>query len=182
MRVLVILGGIGDAKWPLPATIDAATLAAHAAAHAVLSPFDEAALEVALKLRDRHADTRIDVLVAGSDALARTAAGLRADSVRCIRLTQAQAWDCTAVARELAALVAAGGASPDLVLVGREFGDFDDGSVPAALAEALRMPYVALAWAVEMADATVQATRQRGADLERVEPPLPALVSITNHT
>lgn len=182
MNVLVIQSGVVDAKWPLPGSLAASSLAAHAAAHTVSSPFDEAALEVALKLRDRDPATRIEVLVAGGEALARHAASLRADRVRRIALAEVQAWDCVALARALAVLVRAGGASPDLVLVGREFGNCDDGSVPAALAEALRMSYVGLAWGLELEDGQVLATRQRGADLERVEPPLPALVSITNHS
>jgi electron transfer flavoprotein beta subunit len=180
MNILVLIAGVADPKWPLPAVADTAALQAHGDRYALLSPFDEAALELALKLRDDDAGVAIHALVAGPESLARKVAEWRLESVQ--RLTvEVAAWDARACAGALAGAAAALPAEPALVLTGREFGDFDDGGVPPLLARALRLPHVGLALNLAVReDGTVWATRQRGGRVERVRLEGRALVSVTN--
>jgi electron transfer flavoprotein beta subunit len=189
MNVLVLLSGICDPKWALPPRLDLASLEAHASGHTQASPFDEAALELALKLRDAALEAgeaaRVDVLCAGGEALARTAAALRPDSVRRVPADAAPAWDTVARVEDMALRIGALGVPPDLILLGREFGDFDDGSFAPCLAARLGRRFAGLCWAVERADPAaraVRAMRQRGAQAEWVTLALPAVVSATNHT
>jgi len=77
MNVLVLISGIADPKWPLPPQPDATALQIHASRYAVMSPFDEAALELALKLRDADPSVAITAVVAGGEALARKTAEWR---------------------------------------------------------------------------------------------------------
>lgn len=178
MNVLVFISGVADPKWPLPPRPDAEALQAHAQRCTLLSPFDEAALEVALKLRDADPGATLHALVAGPESLARKVAEWRLDSVQ--RFAGAIAADAGATARALAEAVKTIGATADVVLVGREFGDFDDGAVPPLLARALRLPHVGLALAAASRQGSLWATRQRAGRIERVRLAGPALLSVSN--
>lgn len=180
MNILVLIAGVADPKWPLPATCDAGALQAHAGSHALLSPFDEAALELALKLRDADAGVTLHALVAGPESLARKVGEWRLDSVRRLAAGGAAAWDAPACAAALAGAVAAVAADAALVLAGREFGDFDDGAVAPLLARGLQLPHVGLAVGVAFQDGSAWVTRQRAGRIERVRLPGRALLSVTN--
>ncbi len=171
---------MADPKWPLPAQPDVAALAAHAARYALPSPFDEAALELALQLRDADPATAITAVVAGPETLARKVAEWRLDAVHRLAATAPGEWDAGASARALAYAVAPLARDAGVVLCGREFGDWDDGSVPALLARAWRFAHVPLALGVEVDEGRLRVTRQRGAALERWTVPGPALLSVTN--
>jgi electron transfer flavoprotein beta subunit len=179
MNVMVLIAGVADPKWPLPATVDAAALRAHGERYALLSPFDEAALELALKLRDVDPAVTIHALVTGPETLARKVAEWRLDSVQRI-VAETAAWDAPAFAAAVAAATPAVAAAAALVLTGREFGDFDDGALPPLLARAMHLPHVGLAVGVAMRDGSPWVTRQRAGRVERVRLEGRALVSVTN--
>jgi len=185
MNVLVFLSGIVDTKWPLPSALDVATLAAQRAAHPVLSPFDEAALESALKLRDVDPLTHITVIVGAAsrdDPLLRHVAGFRIDRLLGFELARWPAWDAAALARALDGAVQALDKSPHLLLIGREFGDLDDGTLPATLAETLGVPFASLVLALTATEDGTFALRQHGATQEHLQLPVPALAAVTNHS
>lgn len=179
MNVLVIWAGVADPLRPLPGVLDGATLAQHVQQNAVSSPFDEAALEVALKLRDRAPQTRIAAWCAGGEAPARKLAAFPVEPpVRLLGLPGA--WDAAACTASIAALRPQWPFAPDVLLLGREFGDWDDGAIPALLAQAWQMPYVSLATAVEGAPEQLLVTRQRGPVQEQMRIAGPILCSVTN--
>jgi electron transfer flavoprotein beta subunit len=183
MNVLVLLSGIADPKWPLPASLDAPALANARADHPLLSPFDEAALQLALKLRDADPAVRITAgVVTGSriDALLRSVASFRLDRTLALDTSGLPAWDAAALAKAVAAGVRQLDPPVQLVLVGREFGDADDGTAPAAIAEALGMAYASLVLAIAADGAGVELVRQQGAGQERWGMPLPVVISVTN--
>lgn len=183
MNILVIVCGIADPKYPLPRDIDVPALASLRAAHVLPSPFDEAALELALKLRDADPAVHLTALVmatSATDPLLRTVASLRPDLTFGIDLKGFPLWDGAGLARACASVVAQLDPSPTLVLIGREFGDCDDGTAPAVMAQALRMSYAQLVLSVAITEGHIHAVRQNGARQERVVLTPPALVSVTN--
>lgn len=189
MNVLVLLAGIADPKWPLPATLAATTLDTQRATYPLLSPFDEAALELALKLRDADASVQIRALVAASsaqDPLLRHVASFRLDEVCAFDTARWPAWNSAALASALSSWVKTLTPAPDLLLMGREFGDQDDGSLPPTLAQTLGWPLSTLVLEVA-AEAEAGAglglglVRQQGAVQERVRQDLPVLAAVTNH-
>jgi electron transfer flavoprotein beta subunit len=138
MNIVVLIGGVHDPKWPIASGGQVSAIPG--ADNQVLSPFDEAALEVALRIRDANGDVRIAAYVAGGAAaikIARAIASLNVADVRTVDL--AEPWDQAATARALVPLCT----GADLILIGREFGDFDDGLVPAVLAGFLEVPLFA---------------------------------------
>ena len=185
MNVLVLLAGIADPKWPLPASLAAATLDTPRAAYPLLSPFDEAALELALKLRDADATVRISALVAAAsaqDPLLRHVASFRLDQVCAFDTARWPAWNSAGLASALAGHAQTLTPAPDLVLMGREFGDLDDGSLPPTLAGALSWAFSSLVLDVEAgAGGGLQLLRQQGAAQERLRQDLPFLAAVTNH-
>lgn len=178
MKVLVLLAGAADPKWPVRA---AQLLPGAAPVPRKLSPFDESALECALKLRDAQADVAIHALLVGvrpEEALARGIAAFRLDGVENLVVDAALAWDAAALAAELAAVVRT--LQPDVVLMGREFGDTDDGMLAPLLAEALGRPCVMLAQSIRAAAGGFELARDRGELVEHVILTAPLLASITN--
>ncbi|MBV1796486.1 hypothetical protein [Siccirubricoccus sp. G192] len=185
MQVVVLLAGVVDPKWRLdrlglrPGT----ELADESGLPRRLSPFDEAALETALKLRDADPAVRVTAVLpgdVGSDALLRGVAAFRPDRAFRFDTSGLAPWDPRAAVRLLGLAVGAACGCPDLVLMGREFGDCDDGVLPAALAEAQGWRFCGLAHAVAIADGRFVAHRIRGPREELLRLPPPALVSITN--
>ena len=144
MKVAVLIAGVQDPKWPV--TPSGALGEEQGDQHRIMSPFDEAALEIALRLRDADPAVQIMAHVGGGAAgvkIARTVASLNVSDVATVALDRP--WDQAATARALAGLCG----DADLVLIGREFGDFDDGLVPALLAGVLGLPFFGRAQAVE---------------------------------
>lgn len=176
MNLFVLLAGVADPKWPLPRDLSPASLLAHRAQREVLSPFDEAALEIALKIRDADPSTQIHAVAVGGDVLARRVAGFRLDSVTRLDPAELPLWS----AAELAGVLAAQCKNAQMVLTGREFGDQDDGTLPPLVAVRLSLPFVGLALSLTQAGGGLRIVRQGGDGLEQLEASAPVLVAVTN--
>lgn len=174
MKTLLLLTAINDPKWAYGPDQPR-----------ILSPFDESALELALKLREADPSTTIDVIVVGSpkdDSIVRSVIALRPDSiVRAEDLTDG-AWDVAAQALRIANFVRerAAGSLPDLILTGRQFGDHDDGALPACVAELLGWSFLALIQSIEFRDGNINAVRERAGLQEKLRAKTPVLASVTN--
>ncbi|KUR76775.1 hypothetical protein [Novosphingobium sp. Fuku2-ISO-50] len=174
MNILVLIAGVLDPKWPVAPFGDG--LPERAADRLILSPFDEAALEIALRIRDAHSATAIRAIVAGGEEairLARAVAALNIADVATVAL--AAPWDQAATARELAAVCD----DADLVLMGREFGDCDDGLVPPMLAGLLGKPFFGRVQVVETTGA-IRLMREAAICEEWLTVAQPVVASVTN--
>lgn len=188
MNIVVLLAGIADTKWPLRGVELAAAgvVAGDEKLPRKLSPFDEAALETALQLRDAAADPsqlKISAVLAGTaqaEAIVRHIASFRLHRATWIDAPATHRWDAQALAGRLVQALAALDAKPDLVLAGREFGDCDDGALPPQLAEALGWRFVALAQQVLLEDGKLKLRRTRGSADEWLRLPAPLVASVTN--
>jgi electron transfer flavoprotein beta subunit len=180
MDIAVLISGVADPKWPLPKDLSVASLQAHATQYAALSPFDEAALEIALALRDADPAVRITALVAADEGLTRRVAGWRPDAIHRLELDAVARFDTGAVASALARALHELAPAAALVLIGREFGDLDDGTVPASLSLAHDAPLIPLVLGVKRGDSGLAALRQAANGLERVQLPARAMLSASN--
>jgi len=137
MHVVVCINHIPDPEAPAkPFKLDAATnRPALLRANRVIGPFDENALETALQLKD-SAGAKVTALTAGPatnvEAL-RKALAARSDAAVHVKEDQAAELDSAAVARLLAAAIKKL-RDVDLVLCGRQVGDWDGGQVGPLLA------------------------------------------------
>jgi electron transfer flavoprotein beta subunit len=184
MEVIVLIAGVVDPKWRLErlGLRNGTEQPDESGLPRRLSPFDEAALETALKLQEADPSVRVTVAVpgdAGSDVLLRAAMALRPHRAFRFDTAGAPPWDPFAMARMLGAAVDAAGL-PDLVLAGREFGDGDDGVLLPLLAEMRGWSFCGQAHGLALADGAMVARRMRGPREEVIRLPSPALVSVTN--
>ncbi len=148
----------------------------------VIGPFDENALEIALQLKD-GSGAKVTALTAGPSfhqELLRKALGVRADGAIHVTEEQIQRLDAAAVAGLLAAAVRRLG-DVDMVLCGRESGEWDGGQIGPLLAEQLGFTSVALARQIEPAGVrAVRVTREMAGGVALVEAGLPAVITVTN--
>jgi len=147
----------------------------------VLSPFDENALEIALRLKD-ILKGKITVLSMGrslSKAIARKALAAGADQMVLLEDSAFEDLDNYATAFALAAAIRKTG-EYDLVLTGREAADTNAGIVGSGIAEILGIPSVTLARKVEINDGTARIERVAIDGYEVIDVALPALITISN--
>lgn len=184
VKVDVLISGITDPKWPLQERDLEGPGAIGPAISRILSPFDEAAIECALKLRDANKATQVRLTVACSAedlGLMRTVASFRPDQLRGLVIPQEFFWDAQALSQLLGQAIGGGDAAADIVLIGREFGDCDDGAVPPCLAEALGYPFAGLVQEVRIGVDGKFLVRERGNVRESLRfRNQPVVASVTN--
>ena len=148
----------------------------------VVSPFDEQAIEAALRVREQHAGTRITVITLGNE-LSRNALkhGLAMGADDGVLLADAafEDGDAYTTAITLAAALKKLGAI-DLVLTGRQAADGDTGVVGAGIGELLNLPVLTFAKSIAVDGKAVRVERVLDDGGEIVEADLPAVVTVSN--
>lgn len=144
----------------------------------VISPYDEFALETALRMKEAQGEGEVALVTVGeasSGEQLRSALAMGAD--RAVLLKGATTADGLATARALAAEITA--AAPDLVLVGMKAVDNDQQQVGPMLAELLDLPCVTVVDELELEDGKAVCHREVEGGAEIVETALPAVIAIT---
>ena len=148
----------------------------------VVSPYDEQAVEAALRLRDAGAELRVTILCYGPSSAEHTIRGalaLGADEGILIVDETAERSDGAATAAILAAAIRKIGGC-DLVLTGRQAADTDAGVVGCGLAAILDLPAITRAKEVRIHDRKIRVARVLVDRIEIVETLLPAVVTVTH--
>lgn len=143
----------------------------------VMSPYDEFALEEALKVRDKIPGSEILVVTVGGDVAAKNLEHAYALGVDQCLLVKAPEADAAAAARCAAAALKS--FSAELVFCGRQAIDDDQWLFPGMLGELLDLPHVTAVSTFELAAGNAKATCKRRIEggEETIELTLPALVS-----
>lgn len=146
----------------------------------IINPYDEFALEEALRIREKIGEGEVTIISAGPDRAQesiRTGLAMGADRAIHINDPSLQETDSLGIARALAAAVKT--LSCDLVLCGQRSIDMDNVQTGACTAELLGLPQVYLAMKVEIAEdrKSARVHRQVEGGLETVEVALPALIT-----
>jgi electron transfer flavoprotein beta subunit len=148
----------------------------------VLNPYDGNALEVALQLKDRQKETKVTAITMGGESsqkALRYALGMGCDDAIWLRDDSFDTLDSHGTARVLALGIQKAGL-PDLVICGRQAGDWDMGQVGLMTGEALGLPCVSLANNIEYVDDQLRLKRETDRGAEVVETRMPLLATITN--
>ncbi|MBD3921149.1 electron transfer flavoprotein subunit beta/FixA family protein [Paenibacillus sp. PR3] len=141
----------------------------------IVNPYDEYALEEALRLREKHGGT-VTAITCGNEQSTealRTALAMGADEA--IRLEIEPGDDSASLAAAIAAVVQP--LKPDLLLAGLFAVDTGSGSVALQVAERLGLPHASAVVKLEVNGSTLIADRDVEGDTATVEVPLPALVT-----
>ena len=186
MNILVCLKQILDPEIPArDFKIDGERLEAQrGSAGLVMNIFCANALETALQCRERHGG-KITAISFGDTAeeVLRKALALRVDQAVLITRSSPHRAEPMEVARVLAASARKLG-SFDLILTGREAGDWGDGQTGGLLAEELGWPCVSFAERVAQSASkpnALEIRRQTDNGIEVLEAISPLVVTVTNH-
>ncbi len=144
----------------------------------IVSPYDEIAIEAALRIKEAKGGEVVLVTVGPERAQSALRNGLAmgADSAVHVKDALFGAADTLGTARALAAAIK--GLAPfDLVLTGQQGVGGDNSQVPGLLAEFLDLPQVTMAVKLEIADGKAVVEREIEGARETWETSLPAVIS-----
>jgi len=147
----------------------------------VISPYDENALEAAIRIKEEMGG-KITVLSMGrkvADTVLRKTIAAGADSLILLEDPAFERLESRSTAYVLACAIKKIGAY-DLILTGRQAGDWDSGQVGLILAEILGIPCISLARSVKIKDGKVLVEKTIPVGYEAVQAGLPALVTVSN--
>ena len=172
MKILVCFKSVPDPN-------DAAVAgAAVSSPKSVINPFDEIAIEEALRIRERGEAMEIVGVTIGAPAVDEQIRGALAMGVdHAIRVDDSRVLDPYAVARILSAIVEK--ETPHVVIMGKQAVDDDSNQVGQMLAGLLGWPQATFVSKIEFLDNKTRArcTRETDAGLEVVEANLPAIIT-----
>src|SRR5690242_5083533 len=140
------------------------------------NPFDDIALEEALRLREKGvADEVVIVGIGPADLTAHLRNGLAMGANRAIHVTTADAVQPLTAARVFLKLVEK--EQPGMVLMGKQAIDDDANQTGQMLAALWDRPQATFASKLEIADGKATVTREVDAGLETIEAELPAVIT-----
>lgn len=152
----------------------------------VMSPFDEQALEAALRIREAAGATKITALSIGPEsarAILKNALAMGADEALLVQDEALRDAGSEVNALALTRAIAQLGAV-DLILTGRQAADWDAGVAGCGIAELMDLPLVTFARKVEVnmdpEGRSVRVERVLADGFETVQAELPAVVTVSN--
>ena len=180
--IIVCAKQIPDPEAPLSdVSVDAEKMEVIVDAPQVISPFDENALEAAILLKE-EIGAKITVLSMGkkvSDTVLRKTLAAGADELILVEDDAFEKLDSHSTAAALAGAIRKIG-EYDLVLTGRQAGDWDSGQVGLILGEMLELPCISLARGISLEDGSVVVKKSIPEGYERVKAQMPALITVSN--
>lgn len=147
----------------------------------VLNPFDENALEAALKIKESQGGS-ITVISLGKNIpkpVIKKSLATGADNLVLLEDESFEDLDSYAIADIIVKAIRKIG-TYDLILCGREAADTDGGQVGLCIAELLGLPSVSLASKIEAGEKQLKVDRVTPTGYETIELPLPALITISS--
>ena len=141
-----------------------------------INPFDEIALEEALRIKERGEASEIVVFSIGSaDAQQQLRTGLAMGADRAILVDAPEGADPLTSARLIKALIDKEG--PDLVIVGKQAIDDDNNQTGQMVAALWQRPQATFVSKLEVSGNVLKITREVDVGLEEIEVDLPAVVT-----
>jgi len=178
MKIVVCVKQVPDTETRVKIAPSGNSISEADVANWILSPYDEFAIEEALRIKEKKGGDVV-LVTAGPDraqAALRTGLAMGADSAVHVKDALLDASDTLGTARALAAAVKT--LAPfDLVLCGQQGVGGDNSQVPGMLAELLDLPQVTVAVKIEVEDGRATIEREIEGGRETWQAPLPAVVS-----
>jgi electron transfer flavoprotein beta subunit len=142
----------------------------------VINPFDEIAIEEALRIREKQGASEVVLISVGQQNWGeqlRTGLAMGAD--RAILVRADNPLDTLAIARVIAKVAA--DEKPDLVIIGKQAIDDDSNQIGQMIAEMLGWPQATFASKVEIAGGKCTVVREADGGLETIAFALPAVIT-----
>ncbi|MCX6110339.1 MAG: electron transfer flavoprotein subunit beta/FixA family protein [Proteobacteria bacterium] len=177
MKIVVLLKQTPDTESKIVISADGARIET-AGLKSIINPYDEYAIEEALKLKEKAGAGEVVIASFGTDAakeLIVKGLAMGADRGLLISNEGLEAADSLAIAKVLAAAVKA--ESADLVLAGKQAIDDDNMHVAVMVAELLKWPHVNVVDKLTLSGKTATVEREvEGGQVEVYEVQLPAVL------
>lgn len=142
-----------------------------------INPFDEIALEEAMRIKERGDASEVIVISIGSsDSQQQLRTGLAMGADRAILVESEVPMDALTVARVFSAIIER--ESVDLVILGKQAIDDDNSQTGQMLAAVWGRPQATFASEVTFKGDTARVTREVDAGLETIEIDLPAVITV----
>jgi electron transfer flavoprotein beta subunit len=176
MKILVPIKRVVDANVKIRVKPDGSGVDT-ASVKMSMNPFDENAVEEALRLKEAGKASEVVVVSVGSEKCSETLrAGLAMGADRAILIrTDAARIEPLAVAKLLKALIAT--EAPDLVIMGKQAIDDDSNQTGQMLSALLGWPQAGSASKLVLGDNSIVVTREIDGGTETLRLPLPAVVT-----
>jgi electron transfer flavoprotein beta subunit len=178
MKIVVCVKQVPDTETRVRIAPSGDSISEADVANWIVSPYDEFAIEEALRIKEKRGG-EVVLVTAGPDraqAALRTGLAMGADSGVHVKDALLDGTDTLGTARALAAAVRT--LAPfDLVLCGQQGVGGDNSQVPGMLAELLDLPQVTVAVKIEVEDGKATVEREIEGGRETWQTPLPAVVS-----
>jgi electron transfer flavoprotein beta subunit len=178
MKIVVCVKQVPDTETRVKIGASGAAISEADVTSWIVSPYDEFAIEEALRIREAKGGEVVAV-TAGPDraqAALRTALAMGADSAVHVKDAALEASDTLGTARALAAAIRTL-APYDLVLCGQQGVGGDHSQIPGMLGELLDLPQVTVAVKIEVGEGQATVEREIEGGRETWQTPLPAVVS-----
>jgi electron transfer flavoprotein beta subunit len=176
MKIVVCVKYVPDTATKVRITPDAK--AVHLAdVSLVVNPYDEFAVEEALRIKEKSGAEVIAVSAGGEKANAglRTCLAMGADSAILVQNEAIENADSFAIGSVLARVCRE--LNPDLILFGKHAIGVDNGQVPSVVAELLDMPQASVVVKLEVLDGKFRAERDIEGAREIMEGSLPTVIT-----
>lgn len=175
MNILLLLKAVADSEATIKPAQDGKSVALDGITW-IINPYDEYAVEEALKLREADGSGEVAAVSFGGDdvpKVLRTALAMGVD--RAVHIKGKVSFDALATARVIAGVVKS--MSYDLILCGKQAIDHDHASVGVMVAELLDIPSISVVTKLDRAAGKVICEREVEGGVEVVEAPLPCLIA-----
>jgi electron transfer flavoprotein beta subunit len=177
MRILVAIKRVVDYNVRIRVSPDGSGVVTEGVKQSI-NPFDEIAIEEAVRIRERGGDAEVEIVAATVGPAAcqqqlRTALAMGAD--RAIHVETDLSVEPLDVARVLQQLATR--ESPELVLLGKQAIDDDNGQTGAMLAALWDRPQATFASKIEIDGSSARVSREVDSGIETLDVDLPAVVT-----
>lgn len=174
MKILVTVKRVTDPDMKIRVRSDGTGIEMSSMSFKV-NPFDEIAIEEALRIKEDKGGEVIVVGIGSDKAQTEIRYGLSMGADRGIHVTAGNDPDSDAIARILKKLVEI--ESPDLIILGKQAIDVDDNQVAQLLAEYLGWGQACFASKIEINENTARVEREVDGGIEVVDMDLPGVIS-----
>ena len=142
-----------------------------------MNPFDEIALEEAIRLQEQKLASEVIVVTVGSETSQETLRqALALGASRAILVRTDKTFCSLNIAKILQKIVA--NEQPDLVIMGKQTIDGDNNQTPQMLAGLLNWPQATFASKIRINNQSIEVTREIDGGLETLAMSIPAIVSV----
>jgi electron transfer flavoprotein beta subunit len=177
MKILIGIKHVPDTETKIKLASDGASID-ETGVKWIISPYDEFAVEEALKIKEAKGEGEVVLVCAGPEEASTTLRqGLAMGADRAVLVQDERFSMADGLTRARAIAAVAREESPDLVLMGKQGVGTDENQTGPMLAELLDMPHVTAVSKLEINDGTFTAWRDVEGGTEVLEGSLPAVLA-----